>query len=355
MWPFSSRSEKRSSVGDAVTSWALSQASVKAANSGSTAAIECAAGLLSRSLADAEVVGESWVQDALNPAVRAQMGRSLIRDGSSMSLIQSDMTGIILLPVSSWTPAGGDKPSTWIFTVHVNGPTSMRTLTLPGAGLLFLRWGSSASAPYAARGPVSWASTTAKMSAETERSIGDEASGPIATLIPLPESGMGSGDIDPTADIRKKIANARGDAVTLPTTRQGWAEGAAAAPARDWAGNNRLGPNWPASMATIQAQAFAHMLGSCGIPPDLFSPGSNSQGQKEALRRYHLSTVIPLSKQIAYEATMKLETSVSFRFDCYPKDMTGRATSFQKLVAGGMELERAAALSGVLADDNDDD
>ena len=165
---------------------------------------------------------------------------------------------------------------------------------------------------------------------------GTKQAGPVANLIALPESGMGDAGNDPTADIRRKITNARGDAVTLPTTRQGWAEGAAAAPAKDWAGT-RLGPSWPPSLAAVQEKSFAHMLGACGIPPDLFSPGSNSQGQKEALRRYHLSTVVPVAKLLAYEASIKLETPVKLVFDCYPKDMVGRATSFQKLVAGGMD------------------
>ena len=45
----------------------------------------------------------------------------------------------------------------------------------------------------------------------------------------------------------------------------------------------------------------------------------------------------------------KLEAAVTFQFDNYPLDLAGRTQAFQKLVAGGMALEKALAVTGLLS------
>ena len=48
----------------------------------------------------------------------------------------------------------------------------------------------------------------------------------------------------------------------------------------------------------------------------------------------------------------KLETDVVLNFDqLYMHDLAGRAAAFQKLVAGGMDVAKAAGLSGLMAVD----
>ena len=66
-WPWSRR-EKRDSGGDfsdAVVRLIEAQAAGTAADASSTAAVEAAAGALSRAFAAAEVVGEDWLRDAV--------------------------------------------------------------------------------------------------------------------------------------------------------------------------------------------------------------------------------------------------------------------------------------------------
>ena len=48
------------------------------------------------------------------------------------------------------------------------------------------------------------------------------------------------------------------------------------------------------------------------------------------------------------ELSAKLETEVCLNFDLYNVDLAGRAQSFQKLVAGGMDLAKAAGLAGLM-------
>ncbi len=50
------------------------------------------------------------------------------------------------------------------------------------------------------------------------------------------------------------------------------------------------------------------------------------------------------------ELSAKLETEIALNFDqLYMHDLVGRAQAFQKLVAGGMDVGKAAALSGLMA------
>ena len=121
-WPW--QKEKRESGGDfsdAVVRLIESQASGTAADASTTAGVEAASGALSRAFASAEVDGPAWVQDAVTPAVLAQVGRDLVRAGDSMHVIRAGGDGAVrLIPASSWHWEGSHDPATW---------------TVPGDGL----------------------------------------------------------------------------------------------------------------------------------------------------------------------------------------------------------------------------
>ena len=51
------------------------------------------------------------------------------------------------------------------------------------------------------------------------------------------------------------------------------------------------------------------------------------------------------------ELREKLETDITLTFDNYPKDLQGRASAFQKMVAGGVDLNEALATTGLLIED----
>ena len=60
--------------------------------------------------------------------------------------------------------------------------------------------------------------------------------------------------------------------------------------------------------------------------------------------------VEPLLASVAVEIEAKLETRVAFDLSgLWAHDLQGRAASFAKLVQGGMALDKAAAVSGVLS------
>ena len=174
----------------------------------------------------------------------------------------------------------------------------------------------------------------------------------MAQLLAVPQDGGDGEEDDPLALLKADVAKAHGKALLVETTSAGWGEGRQAAPGngnRDWV-PSRLGPNPPEAMAHVADQAFSRMLAACGCPPSLFV-SDDGTAQREAVRRWHQNTVIPLARILEHELTTRLETEIRLKFDSYPLDLQGRAQAFQKLVAGGVAVNEALATSGLLAED----
>ena len=349
-WPWQSR-ERRDSGGDfsdAVVRLIEAQAAGTAADASSTAAVEAASGALSRAFASAEVVAAPWVAEAVTPAVLAQIGRDLVRSGDSMHVIRMGADGVVkLIPCSSWHWEGSHDPASWTVRATAYGPSTSTTWNLPVSSVVFVRWGGTPGQPYVGTSPLSWAHTTARLQSEAERSLADEAGGPLAQLLAVPQDGGDGGEGDPLASLKGDLAGARGKALLIETVAAGWGEGRTAAPQRDWMAS-RLGPAPPEAMVRVADAAFARVLAACGASPSLFTDADGTS-QREALRRWHLGTVLPLAKLLEHELSAKFETPVELRFDSYPKDMVSRAQVFAKLIAAeGVSVEKALEVAGLV-------
>ena len=287
----------------------------------------------------------------LSPAVLGQIGRDLVRSGDSMHVIRVDGSDRVwLLPCASWHFEGGAHPDTWTVRATFYGPSTSTTRHLPYSGVVFVRWGGTPGQPYVGTGPTSWAHTTARLQSEAERSLADEMAGPLAQLVAVPQDGGGDDDQDPLKLLKADIGAARGKALLVETTQAGWGEGKAAAPQVDWKAT-RLGPQPPEAMATLRKDTFAAVLAACGCSPAMFDD-SDGTSKREAMRNWLHGTVRPLGRLLAAELRAKLETHVSLNFDgLYAHDLAGRAAAFQRLVAGGMDIARAAGISGIVADE----
>ena len=143
-WPWQKR-EIRDSGGDftdAVVRLIEAQAAGTAADASSTAAVEAAAGALSRAFASAQVSGPPHVLDAVTPEFLGQVGRDLVRSGDSMHVIDVDEQGrVSLLPCSSWHFEGNAHPDTWTVRATFYGPSTSTTRHLPFDGVLFVKVG----------------------------------------------------------------------------------------------------------------------------------------------------------------------------------------------------------------------
>ena len=149
-----------------------------------------------------------------------------------------------------WHQGRTPDPTTWKVRDHRIRPFRVSvTHLLPFEAVVWLTWGQSTTTPWVGRGPASWASLAAKLTAESERSLGDEAAGPVAQLLPIPQDpsapdGDLDGDEDPLAALRADVTAARGKALLVETTAAGFSEGRGAAPQKDWVAE-RLGPHLP--------------------------------------------------------------------------------------------------------------
>ena len=350
-WPWSKREpERRSSGGDysdIIIRLAEAQAAGTSADAASTAAVEAVSGALSRAFASAGVQGPPWAVEAVSPAFLALVGRDLVRRGQSLHVIRVGDDGRVrLAPAADWSwQDGTDDPMSWNVRTTTYGPAASVTRLVPASGVVFVTWSVTAGTPYAGTGPLSWASTTGRLAAQSERSLADEASGPVAQILAVPSDGGDGGDEDPLAMLKADITSARGKAVLTETTAAGWGEGRTAAPAADWK-PQRLGPMPTEAQARIARDSFERVLAACGCPPSLFID-SDGTSQREGLRRWHLGTVVPLARLLEDELSRKLEADIRLKFDTYPLDMVSRAQVVSKLVQAGVALDTATMAVGL--------
>ena len=306
----------------------------------------------------AEVVGPSWARDAVTPPWLAQVGRSLVREGASLSAVLMDGDGALaLVPSAFWTfdniagaQARGDIEANWMCRATTYGPSTSHTRLLTRDRIVFLRWGSSPGARYRGQGPASWAHLTARLQAEVERSLGDEASGPLAQLLTTPEGADTDSDdnSDPWSAVRASLKGARGGLALLETTSTGGGDGPGARPARDW-DPRRLGPAPTEAMVKLADAAFTRMLAATGCPPSMFLD-SDGTAQREALRRWHANVVSPVTKLLEHELRERLEVDLSLKHDSYARDMVSRASVVDKLVRSGVPIATAMSAVGLLDD-----
>ena len=348
-WPWQPREvrESATSYSQLVSRLIAAQADGQVVQANETASVEACAGLLSRSFAAAEVEADDWAQRAITPRFMSQVGRDFIRVGESLHVIRVDHMGAVhLVPASTWYWDGGANPDDWLVTATAYGPSGSETWRLPAASTVFASWGTATARPYHGIAPTGWASVSGRLAAEAERSLADEAGGPLAQLVAIPSDGGDDGGDDPLAGLKSDITGARGKALLLETTAAGWGEGKSASPMADWKAN-RLGPAPTQSLVQVAKEAHARVLGACGASPALFDD-SDGTSKREALRQWHMGTVRPLAKLLEHELSHRLDTPVKLAFDGYPRDMVSRAQVFAKLIAAeGVTTEKALEIAGL--------
>ena len=349
------RPETRATGGsytDAFTSALVQVASGDAtADPGGLAALETAAGMFSRAFSSAEVEGSDAARAALTPSVLGLIGRSLIRRGECLFLIDVTENGVRLRPAGYWDIRGFGPEEEWQYRMDVFGPSGSRSYYRPGAGVVHVRLAIDAARPWRGISPLSWARSTATLAANLENRLSEEAGGAVAHVLPMPSAEADAGDEDggkPLKQLREDVAAARGRTVFVETNAAGHGEGRAAAPARDWV-PSRIGADPPATLAGLRNDASTWILNACGIPPSLAAVNSDGTAQRESYRRWSMGAVGPISKVVEEELSLKFGAPVSLSFDrLMSGDITGRARAFQSLVGAGMDPGKAAGLAGLM-------
>ncbi len=308
-----------------------------------TGALEACAGLVGRAFASAEISGSELIVDALNPDVMTMIGRSLMRSGEIVLLIEVTDGRLALLPCESHDVSGGANPSSWVYACTVSGPESMTTHTVASEGVIHLTYAREPKTPWRGTGPLQIAALAGRLSAETVAALADESGGARANLIPIPADG----EDESVKDLKSDIAKASGKSVFVQAGDWDMGESGGMA---EWK-PLRLGANPPASLVELADLSARQVYAACGINPAVFVD-SQGTAAREAYRQALFGLVSPLGRVVAHELSRKLDTDVTLDWrELRASDIAGRARAFQSMVGAGMELDKAMALSGLLVAD----
>ena len=120
-----------------------------------TAALEACAGTVGRGFAASEVAGPESLTRALTPGALELIGRSLIRRGEVVFLIDTQAGKLRLIPAETHDVEGGPFPEEWEYRLTLGGPS--KTVThefVPAASVLHFRYAVDASTPWRGNGPI---------------------------------------------------------------------------------------------------------------------------------------------------------------------------------------------------------
>ncbi len=329
------------------------QASNEAIRAG-LAAQEACAGLWERAFASATVRGRR-AQGVCGPSMLGLVAREFVYTGESCWLLDVLDDGMLAAGIaSSWEVNGpGVHPQRWRYRLDVLGPSGNRTRRAPWDGVLHFMIGRRPEQPWKGQAPLERAAATQRLANLLETRLGEEAAAQVGNIIALPRdpSPRQKPDgtmYDPLEDTRKALGSIRGKTVLVETTASGWGEGRFSAPRQDWT-PQRIGPNPPDSLGTLRVEVSRIITAALGVPPALLEESSDGTSQRESWRRFLHGTIQPVAEIVAEELSIKLDERVQLNFDrLFASDLSGRARAFQSMVGGGMAVDKAAALSGLM-------
>ena len=117
-------------------------------------ALEMSAGCYSRAFAGATVQGSDMAKRALTPAVLGNIGRSLIRRGESVYLIDVRQGALHLQPVGSWDVRGPAEREAWMYRLDTFGPSGNLTHFVPSASVLHCMYSYDPARPWLGLSPL---------------------------------------------------------------------------------------------------------------------------------------------------------------------------------------------------------
>ena len=183
---------------------------------------------------------------------------------------------------------------------------------------------------------------TGQLLGNLELDLTDETATARGYLLSLPEDP----ESDTVAPLKDRIGGLRGKLAAIEAPAS-WSDTPQTTPRTD-VQTARVGPDFPEVLASLRTAVGKTVLAACGVPVELVEAGDGT-GQREAWRRFLFGSVAPVARLIEHELSRKLETVVKLGFqELRASDLAGRARVFQSMVGGGMDVARAAALSGLV-------
>ena len=161
------------------------------------------------------------IRAALTPDRLGAIARDVLSLGESLFLIEATREGVSLVPVSSSDIAGESAPASWVYRLTVPSPSGGTSRVALYNDLLHFRYSVNKNAPWRGVGPLQRGRSTARLHAESEKTIGDESAGAHGYLLPVPKDGA-----DPTIkNLRADIGGLRGGLALIESVSAGLGTG----------------------------------------------------------------------------------------------------------------------------------
>ena len=345
LWPFGGKLETRQdSYSDTLIAALVSRAQGKTLTiPTATAALEACAGVVGRGFMACEVAGPAALTMALTPPCMELIGRSLIRRGELVLLIDTMAGELRLLPCETWDVEG--TPYEWEYRVTLSGPS--RTLSydyMPATSVLHFKYAVDAATPWRGHSPVQVAALAGKLSAETVNALADESSGPVGRLLGIPGT---DGDDETVRSLKADIANAQGRVSLMEI-----GDWNAAGEGQVDLATKRFGAEPPQSLINLADYASREIWNACGFNAALFA-GGQAAAIREAWRLALFGVLSPLGRLVESELQMKLGDTVTLGWqELRASDLSGRARAFQSMVGGGMDVAQAVQVAGLMVEND---
>ena len=348
-WPWSQPETRSSNYGDQVLHAALSAAEGASyvGDSKATAAMEAVCRLYQSVFMVANVTSSSpAVAAAMTSTWLSSVVRAMIRNGEYICEVVEDGGRLVFLPTSQVDVQGGPRPSSWRYSVTLDGPSGSIAKTVPGSEVLHLRWSVDPSRPWCGVSPMMAASSTSKLVGSLETRQAEEASAPVGAIMPV---ARGPQDLDDDSDALTQLRSdlrAIGGRTILTETQMA-AGDRATAPMADYA-MKRLGGNIPATMTALRNDVGMDVARACGVPLSLLEKLATGTGAREGWRRFTQSAASAAANILKDEIEAKLGVTVKFDLSAaYGIDIVGRSSAVQKLVTAGVDLKDAREIAGL--------
>ena len=224
-WPWG-KTEKRQAGGgfsDALVAAIVARAGgASVGEPGAIAALETAAGLWARGFASAELDPPIA---AVTPSFLASVARQLVRRGESLWAIDVRRGEIVLTPAGSWDIAGAADPASWVYRLDMFGPSGNETRIYPAESVCHFKYATDPERPWHGISPLGYSRQTARLAANLELRLAEEAGSRVGYLLPVPsDGGDGSAD-DPLASLKNDLGSLQGNTALIETTSAGLRRG----------------------------------------------------------------------------------------------------------------------------------
>ena len=312
------------------------------ATSSECSALEIASSLYSRAFSSARTETDS--PDWLDSDALGTIAGHVVNRGEVVCFVESGE----LFISSNYKIRGGYSKRSWEYDVVLSTPNNKdyKFTKITFDKIAHIRWSRSSKKRWMGLNGYGRAIYCGKLLANLEKSLCNEVSSPSGYLLPVPSADE---SVEETA---KTLQQLKGGTALVETSAEGHGRGKEFAPMKDWE-VKRIGANPPQTLVTLYDYALRASLASLGVPIELVI-SADGTGKREAWRQFLWGSVVPLSKRVEEELSKLSSERIILNFDeLQASDISGRARAFQSLVGGGMDVDEALAVTGLVVNDDE--